>query len=116
VIFERERLQHVRLRALESLAESELEVGHHDLALEAALGAIAIEPLRESGHTIAIRAHLLAGNRSAAIRAYRTYRDRLEHELGIAPSPGLEEIVRPLLPRQRDPAHPTEHAPLGRKA
>jgi DNA-binding SARP family transcriptional activator len=115
VIFERERLQHVRLRALESLAESELDVGHHDLALEAALEAIAIEPLRESGHTIAIRAHLLAGNRSAAVREYRTYRDRLERELGIAPSPGLEELVRPLLPRQREPALPTEHAQVGRK-
>jgi DNA-binding SARP family transcriptional activator len=113
VIFERERLQHVRLRALESLAESGLDEGHHDLALEAALEAIAIEPLRESGHAIAIRAHVLAGNRSAAVREYHTYRDRLERELGIAPSPGLEELVRPLLPRQREPARHSEDATPG---
>jgi DNA-binding SARP family transcriptional activator len=116
VLFERERLQHVRLRALENLAESQLDVGHHDFALEAALGAIAIEPLRESGHAIAIRAHLLAGNRSAAVREYRTYSDRLERELGIAPSPRLDELVRPLLPSQRSSGSVTEQARVARKA
>lgn len=107
VIFERERLQHVRLRALESLAELELAHGRHDLALAAALEAIAIEPLRESGHSLAIRAHLSAGNRSAAVQQYQLYRSRLARELGIAPTPGMEELLRSALPTQRGPRrHP----------
>lgn len=104
VLFERERLQHLRLRALESLAESELECGHHDLALTAALEAIAIEPLRESAHAIAIRAHLLAGNRSAAVREYHGYRARLERELGITLTLTLDDLARPFIPVQREPS------------
>ena len=103
VIFERERLQHLRLRALEAMAEAALLRGRADLALEAALEAIAVEPLRESGHLLVVRAHLLAGNRAAAVREYRIYQARLSRELGIAPSAGLEELLRPVLPPQRDP-------------
>lgn len=104
VLFEKERLQHVRLRALESLAEAQLAGGHPDLALSAALEAMAIEPLRETAHSLAIRAHLLAGNRSAAVREYRQYRARMEQELGIALALTLEELARPLLPAQRRPS------------
>lgn len=104
VLFEKERLQHLRLRALESLAEAQLAHGHPDLALSAALEAMAIEPLRETAHSLAIRAHLLAGNRSAAVREYREYRERMEQELGIALALTLEELARPLLPAQRRPS------------
>lgn len=104
VLFERERLQHLRLRALESLAESQLACGNHDLALAASLEAIAIEPLRETAHSIAIRAHLCAGNRSAAVREYREYRARLEDELGITLTLTLEDLARPFLPAQRRPS------------
>jgi DNA-binding SARP family transcriptional activator len=104
VLFEKERLQHVRLRALESLAESQLAHGRADLALAAALEAVAIEPLRETAHSLAIRAHLLAGNRSAAVREYREYQVRMEEELGIALAYTLEELARPPLPAQRRPS------------
>lgn len=104
VLFEKERLQHVRLRALESLAEAQLADGHPELALSAALEAMAIEPLRETAHSLAIRAHLLAGNRSAAVREYRQYRARMKQELGIALALTLEELARPLLPAQRRPS------------
>ncbi|HEU4515340.1 MAG TPA: bacterial transcriptional activator domain-containing protein [Nocardioidaceae bacterium] len=104
VLFEKERLQHVRLRALESLAESQLARGHADVALAAALEAVAIEPLRETAHSLTIRAHLLAGNRSAAVREYREYQAKMEQELGIALSLTLEDLARPLLPAQRRPS------------
>lgn len=103
VVFERERLQHLRLRNLESLAFAALEVGSYDLALTAALEAIAIEPLRESTHAIAIRAHLRAGNRSAAVGLYRTFALRLEEELAIAPSIAMIKMMSPLLVRRSEP-------------
>lgn len=101
VLFERERLQQVRLDALETLARGELAAGNAALALTAAHEAIAIEPLLESAHAVAIRAHLLAGNRSAAVREYREYRHQLRQVLAIEPSSELADLVaRPLVPLQ----------------
>ena len=97
VLFERERLQHARLRALEELAVKELERGQTALAVEAAELAIDIEPLRETAHLLAIRAHLAAGNRPGAIRAYQAYRYQLARELGIEPSPEVTAIVRSIV-------------------
>jgi DNA-binding SARP family transcriptional activator len=101
VLFERERLQQVRLDALESLARREIAEGNAAHALAAAREAIAIEPLLESAHAVAIQAHLLAGNRSAAVREYQIYRRRLRQVLAIEPSPELGDLLaRPLIPRQ----------------
>jgi DNA-binding SARP family transcriptional activator len=97
VLFERERLEHVRLRALEDLAVNELARGEPVLAVEAAEGAIGIEPLRETAHALVIQAHIAAGNRSAAIRAYQLYRLRLMRELGIEPSPDVFALIRPIV-------------------
>ena len=95
VLFEKERLQHVRIRALEALAERELACGEPELALVASWEAAALEPLRESAHAIAIRAHLRAGNPAAAVREYEDFRRRLQTELAVAPSPELARLVRP---------------------
>lgn len=97
VIFERERLQHVRLRALEELASMELERGDCALAVEAAEAAIQIEPLRETAHALVIRAHCAVGNRPAAIRAFQLYRRGLARELDVEPSPDVVALVKPLV-------------------
>lgn len=96
VIVERERLQHQRLRALERVAEISLALHDTSTAATAALEAIAIEPLLESARALAVRAHLQAGNRSAAVREFAMYRRLLERELHIAPSPVLFDLVRHL--------------------
>jgi DNA-binding SARP family transcriptional activator len=97
VVFERERLQLLRLAALESVALHALEGGDHDTALTAALEAVAIEPLRESAHSLVIRAHLVAGNHSDAVLAYRVYCRQLRQGLSLAPSREIEGLLRPLL-------------------
>jgi len=97
VSFERERLQHLRLGALESAALHALDRGDHDTAVMAAVEAIAIEPLRESAHSILIRAHLLARNPSAAVHEYRAYRRQLQQVMAITPSREMDDLVRPLL-------------------
>ena len=105
VVFERERLQHLRLAALEAVAVQAMVAGDNEIALTAGLEAVAIEPLRESAHTIVIRAHLLAGNHADAVREYRAYRRQLRQLLGIAPSREMEDLLRPLLlPGTRDRA------------
>jgi DNA-binding SARP family transcriptional activator len=93
---EREQLHQLRLRALENLADRLLEDGQLDGALQAAMGAVSLEPLRESAHRALIRVHLRDGNHVEAVRVYRAFRDRLDDELGISVSPLIVDLVRPL--------------------
>jgi DNA-binding SARP family transcriptional activator len=94
VMFERERLNHRRIRALEVLALHQLDDGDPDLALAAARDAVSLEPLRESGHRLLIRAHIALGNRALAAHVFTEYRRDLARDLGIEPSPELLQEVR----------------------
>lgn len=93
VIFEQERLRQLRLSALEHLARQHLNAGEPGRAVIAALSAASIEPLRESTHLLLVQAHLAAGNRAAAVRAYTMFAGRLEDELGVQPSNQLTDLV-----------------------
>ena len=99
MIFERERLQQVRLRRLEALARRAIEDGDAPLALEATRLAVRIEPLLESVRALRIRAHLCAGDQTGAVREFHEYRFQVAHELDVSPSPALMELVRPLVAR-----------------
>ncbi|MDN5795038.1 MAG: hypothetical protein L0H79_04725 [Intrasporangium sp.] len=93
VLEERDALQHRQIRGLESLAEVALMTGRAQLAGALAERAIGIEPLTDSAQELLIRAHLLGGNRAAAIQAYRSYARRLLRELGIRPSASMTELI-----------------------
>jgi DNA-binding SARP family transcriptional activator len=99
VLIERERLRQLRLHALESLAIRRLEAGRHGEAAGAALSAVSIEPLRESAQRVLIRVHLAEGNVGEAMRQYRSYKELIFEELGLAPSEQLESLMRPILER-----------------
>ncbi len=104
VLFHRERLEHLRLRALEALARASLRAGRTDDAVLAAAAALRIEPLHEGAVLLLVAACLAAGSPVEAVRHFHAYRRRLEHELGIRPSGALTELVAPLLvPVQREP-------------
>ncbi len=102
VLLERERFRQARLHALEHHSERLLGQQRYGEALQAALGALAGEPLRESAHRLLIEVHLAEGNAAEALRQYHQYRELLRSELGIAPSSGLRQLVRPLLERPED--------------
>jgi len=97
VLYERSRLAQLRLRALESLAEQLVSLGDTRSALEAALAAVAIEPLRESAERALIRVHIADGNYLDAVREYRSFRTRLAAEMDVSPSGQLESLIHPLL-------------------
>jgi DNA-binding SARP family transcriptional activator len=92
----RERLRQLRLHGLEALCSHELERGNIGAAIDAGLAAVAAEPLRESAHRSLIRAHLAEANAAEALRQYERFRSLLFTELGILPSPHLEELVDPI--------------------
>jgi DNA-binding SARP family transcriptional activator len=72
-------------------------VGRFGEALLAGLGAVAIEPLRESAHRRVIAVHLLEDNHVEAIRQYRSYERLLHEELSLRPSAALVSMLTPAL-------------------
>jgi len=93
VLFERERLRQRLLYALEALSRQLAEMGRHGEAVEAAMTAIKVEPLRESAQRALVEAHLGAGNLVEARRCFAGYRDLVHHELGVEPGAELSRLV-----------------------
>jgi DNA-binding SARP family transcriptional activator len=94
VLLERERLRQLRLHTLEAMADRLVRAGRYGEALQAGYVAVGIEPLRESAHRAVVRAHLAEGNVVEAIRAHRAYCELLLDELGVGPTPLMEELMR----------------------
>lgn len=100
VSVEREQFRQLRLHALEALCEGLTSEGRYSLAIRAGLAAVMADPLRESAERALIRAYIEEGNPSEAVHQYQRYRQVAFEELGLAPTPRLEEMVRPYLRRQ----------------
>ena len=97
ILIERERIRQVRLHALEALCERLVAEGRYAEAIDAALTAVAAEPLRESAHLVLMRAYEAEGNRGEALRAYEHLRKLLWRELAVEPSSRVEAFVRSCL-------------------
>lgn len=93
VLVEAERLRHLRLHALESLSALLSAREAYGLALEVALAAVALDPLRESAHRAVIEVHASEGNVATALAQHERYRTRLARELQIAPSPRMDALL-----------------------
>jgi DNA-binding SARP family transcriptional activator len=93
VLVEQDRFLQLRMRALERLSAKLSEAGRYAEAIDAALAAIALEPLRESSHWRLIEAHVGEGNHDEAIRHYQLFRHLLVGELGLEPSWSLRQLA-----------------------
>ncbi len=90
---DRERLRQLTLHVLEARAVQLARSGRFGLALEAALGALRSDPLRESAHRTVIRIHLAEGNQAEALHAYLECAGVLRRQLGVAPSAETSRLV-----------------------
>jgi DNA-binding SARP family transcriptional activator len=90
---EREGMRQTRLHALESLARGLSARGRHADAIEAALAAIRLEPLRETAHYTLIEIHLAEGNWSEAYRQFEVCRRLLREELSVEPSDSMRLLL-----------------------
>jgi DNA-binding SARP family transcriptional activator len=93
LMIERERLRQLSLHALEALGEQLLAARRLGEALETALAALEIEPLRESAHRLLIKIHIEEGNLNEAVRQFAFCSRLFRDHLGIVPSPQLSELV-----------------------
>jgi DNA-binding SARP family transcriptional activator len=95
VIFERERMRQRLLHALETLSWLLVRSDRCAEAVEVAMTAVSVEPLRESAQASLIKAHLAEGNLVEARRALAAYDEIVRTELGIRPSNSLVSLVHP---------------------
>jgi DNA-binding SARP family transcriptional activator len=93
----RQRLRNTLLRALECRAEVYLWNAEHHLAIEAAQELVSVEPLRESGHRLLIRALSESGNAAEALQAYERCRRLIAEELGVDPSRQTKAVYESVL-------------------
>jgi SARP family transcriptional regulator, regulator of embCAB operon len=93
VIVEAEAWHQRRLHALEALANDLRAEGAFGDAASAAQAAIKGDPLRESPRAALIRVHLAEGNVSEALREFAQYRQLLQRELQLEPTPRLQRLL-----------------------
>ena len=110
-------LRQLRLHMLEELAGHHLSAGRHGAALEAALEAMAAEPLRETPHRLVVRIHLAEGNAFEAVHAFYVYRDLLLRESRLEPSSAmcalLDDTLAPIREATRHGRAPPRRRPTG---
>jgi DNA-binding SARP family transcriptional activator len=96
---ERERIRQRMLRALELMSAALTQRGRYGEAIDAAMLAVIIDPLRETAQRALVEAHIAEGNWSEATRQFSAYRVLLAAELGAQPHASFVDLFRPILRR-----------------
>jgi DNA-binding SARP family transcriptional activator/pimeloyl-ACP methyl ester carboxylesterase len=96
-IAESERLEELRLAALEGRIEADLALGRHSDVIGELEWLVTHHPYRESLRAQQMLALYRSGRQTDALRTYRETRRLLVEEIGIEPSPALRELERRIL-------------------
>jgi DNA-binding SARP family transcriptional activator/tetratricopeptide (TPR) repeat protein len=96
------RLEEARLMALEERLEVELGLGRHAQLVGELEALVASHPDRERLCRQLMLALYRSGRRARALAVYRSTRRLLAEELGLEPSPALQQLERAIL--RADPA------------
>jgi predicted ATPase/DNA-binding SARP family transcriptional activator len=96
------RLEERRLAALEEGIDADLALGRHAELVGELHALVTAYPLRERLRGQLVLALYRSGRQAEALAAYRQAREVLADELGIEPSPQLQELQRAVL--VQDPA------------
>ncbi|WP_368039378.1 BTAD domain-containing putative transcriptional regulator [Streptomyces sp. 8P21H-1] len=106
---ERDRLEELRLAALEEVFDLELEVGGQSDLTSEIQAAVMEHPLRERLHEQLMLSLFRAGRRAEALAAFQRTRQLLREELGVDPGPALRSLHSRILREAED-----SPAPAGR--
>ncbi|MGN9814622.1 BTAD domain-containing putative transcriptional regulator [Streptomyces sp. SD11] len=107
---QRTRLQEWKLQLTESRLDMDLEQGCHAEAVSELTALTAAHPLRERLRALLMLALYRSGRQAEALAAYADTRRLLADELGVDPSPDLQELQQRIL--QADPGLAEPSAPL----
>ncbi|MFD0633816.1 AfsR/SARP family transcriptional regulator [Catenulispora yoronensis] len=92
-----QRMEELRLQALEDLNAAYIQLGQHREAVPGLAQLTAAHPLRERPHAIYMRALHLSGRQKDAQTVYWDICRRLNDELAAAPGPELRETYSELI-------------------
>jgi DNA-binding SARP family transcriptional activator len=96
------RLEELRVVALEQLITADLELGRHPEAVPEIERLVREHPLREGLRRLLMLALYRSGRQADALGAYQDARRELLDELGLEPSPALQQLEKAIL--VQDPA------------
>ncbi len=96
------RLEEIRLAAVELRIDADLSLGRHAELVGELEALVAEHPLRERLRRCLMTALYQSGRQAEALDAYQEARRALVDELGIDPSPALQELERAIL--RQEPA------------
>lgn len=99
-VLERERLRAAYLSLLGRLADQYFCEGDYDHALAYALRLLSSDPCREDGHRLVMRCYVRRGERTQALRQYRTCQRLLAAEFDARPEPLTDALFERI---RRDP-------------
>lgn len=91
------RLEELRLGALELRIAADLELGRHRDVVSELEALVESHPLREGPTRQLMLALYRSGRQADALETFRRSRARLVDELGLEPTPGLQELERSIL-------------------
>jgi predicted ATPase/DNA-binding SARP family transcriptional activator len=103
---EAERLEELRLLALEERTEAELALGDHTRVLTELTRLAAEQPLRERIHAQLMLALYRADRQGEALDVYAALHRRFRHELGLEPGREIRELQRRMLRHDLELAAP----------
>ena len=108
------RLEELRLDALERRFEADLALGRYPELVGELQALVAEHPLRERLRAVLMQALYGSDRQAEALEIYRETRQLLVDELGIEPSPALQELEQAIL--RHDPALRSQQATARRRA
>jgi predicted ATPase/DNA-binding SARP family transcriptional activator len=106
---ERARLEELRMFAIESRIENDLEAGRHGPVIGELTELIEAHPLRERLTRLLMLALYRSGRQVEALRAFQRHRRDLADDVGVAPDASLRQLEQAILahdPRLDLPASP----------
>ena len=92
-----ERLQEIRLAALEQRIDADLALGAHSKLVGELDALVQEHPVRERFHAHRMLALYRSGRQAEALKAYAEARQKLMDGFGIEPSPALKKLERQML-------------------
>jgi len=94
---QRQRLDELRLTAVEERFDVLLDLGEHHMAVPGLVDLAAAHPLRERPQGLLMRALHAAGRRADALSVFADCRRRFVQELGVGPTAELSALQRRIL-------------------
>jgi DNA-binding SARP family transcriptional activator len=108
------RLEELRIAVHEKRVDADLALGRHSQLVGELDTLVAEHPLRERLRGQLILALYRSGRQSEALESYRAARQTLVDELGIEPSPALQDLERTIL--RQDPSLDLKQRPAPQRS